>query len=147
LERSNWRHALVLSQAVVTTERGSSVLDELRINWWMARRECGEPLEVITSEVDKWTPNEEDLPIGLGKAALLFDEEATRLILLEYKRVGREIPKNWPLVVAMRRSLHQFRRCVREPVRFPAPTNQRSVASFRSTITGHPRTNADVRRL
>jgi hypothetical protein len=30
LERSNWRHALVLSQAVVTTERGSSVLDELR---------------------------------------------------------------------------------------------------------------------
>jgi len=102
LERSNWRHALVLSQAVVTTERGSSVLDELRINWWMARRECGEPLEVITSEVDKWTPNEEDLPIRLGKAALLFDEEATHLILLEYKRGGGEIPKNWPLVVAMR---------------------------------------------
>jgi len=105
LQKDDWTGARMLAAAVVKGRDLECLPPEVRVNWWMARREAGEGVEGIRNEVNAWDPPGNDPDYKLAKAALLLDERAFReLLATEYK--GEGIPpgaRRWPLVEVMRR--------------------------------------------
>jgi hypothetical protein len=105
LEQKQWDEALRLAEMVVKGRDVESISPEVRVNWWMARREARDGVEGIHAEVSVWHPPNDDRRYRLAKAALLFDDNSVRRILQE-RSTGRQsfgpTVADWPLVVAMR---------------------------------------------
>ena len=110
LQKNDWATARMLAAAVMEGRDLEGLPPEVRVNWWMARREAGEGVEGIREEVDAWDPPGEDLDYRLAKAALLLDVRAFREVLATESK-GEGIPpgvRSWPLVVVMRREFPEL---------------------------------------
>ncbi|MHB1582793.1 MAG: hypothetical protein ACYCU7_00390 [Acidimicrobiales bacterium] len=107
LERADWTEAQALSAAVVDGRDPECLPPEVRVNWWMARREAGEGVEGIRNEVEAWDPPGDDPEYRLAKAALLLDANVFKKVLsTDYQGGGAGVPpgvRAWPLVSVMRR--------------------------------------------
>jgi hypothetical protein len=103
LELGQWQEALTMSQAVFEGRDPADQPVEVRVNWWMARREAGEGLEGIKPEVEAWVLPEDDPDYEIARAALLFDGRRFRQ-LIEGKAASSGLSsrvRKWPLVTAM----------------------------------------------
>lgn len=127
LQGKRWDDALRLAEIVLSGRDIDKVSAEVRVNWWMARRETGEGVDGIREEVEGWSPPNGEARYRLAKAALLFDDNRVRRILQEQHRGAKPlgpIVEDWPLIEVM---------CDRHP-------------NLRSLLTARPPTRPPQRR-
>jgi hypothetical protein len=101
LEKCDWVRARAMATAVVEGRTPTDVPPEVRVNWWMARRHCGEGVAGIRSEVETWPAPDDDLDYRLAKAALLLDATQCRALAAEYRGQVPQNVREWPLVAEL----------------------------------------------
>lgn len=116
LKQKRWEEALRLAEMVVSGRNIDFISPEVRVNWWMARRETSDGVDGIRAEVIAWKPPNNEARYRLAKAALVFDDNGVRRILQQEDSGPHPlgpVVADWPLVVAMcerHRSLQQLLR-------------------------------------
>ncbi len=118
LKQRRWADALRLASMVLDGRDTESIPPEVRVNWWMARRESGEGAEGIRSEVTSWDPPASTPRYRVAKAALLFDDNGVRRVLQEEgarsNPLGTTVA-DWPLIVSMCDRQPSLRRLLQPP--------------------------------
>lgn len=104
LEQRRWRDAANLAEVALRGCDRHHSHHELRVNWWMARRELGDNWDTLRAEIEDWKPPRGEPRYRVAKAALLRDETGLLNALRDYDAVGLSVRDlaAWPLIVDMR---------------------------------------------
>lgn len=104
LEQRRWQDAANLAQIALSGFDVDHQYHELRVNWWMARRELGNEWDTLRAEIEGWTPPNAEPRYVVAKAALLRDEIGLLNALRDYDAHGLSVRDlaTWPLIVHMR---------------------------------------------